>query len=192
MIKSFNKRLLFTLSIIAMLGLTGCSVRYDNVVVDPVSKRTIVKNMDANTKKEIAEVTKALMSLGPNIDPAEARLLAHEAVNYPKALANQYNLVQPAYLQNILVNYGYRKNGLCWQWTRDMAKHIQARQWKSFDFYHGTANRRRYNEHNSLIVAAKGKGVREGMLLDPWRDSGKLYWKRTTNDPKYYWTRFTN
>ena len=192
MIKSLNKRLLFTLSIIAILGLTGCSVRYDNVVVDPVSKRTIVKNMDATTKKEIAEVTKALMSLGPNIDPAEARLLAHEAVNYPKALANQYNLVQPAYLQNILVNYGYRKNGLCWQWTRDMAKHIQARKWKSFDFFHATANRRRFNEHNSLVVTAKGQGVRQGMLLDPWRDSGKLFWKRTTNDPKYYWTRFTN
>ena len=192
MIKSLNKRLLFTLSIIAILGLTGCSVRYDNVVVDPVSKRTIVKNMDANTKKEIAEVTKALMSLGPNIDPAEARLLAHEAVNYPKALANQYNLVQPAYLQNILVNYGYRKNGLCWQWTRDMAKHIQARKWKSFDFFHATANRRRFNEHNSLVVTAKGQGVRQGMLLDPWRDSGKLFWERTTNDPKYYWTRFTN
>jgi hypothetical protein len=192
MMKSLNKRLLFTLSIIAILGLTGCSVRYDNVVVDPVSKRTIVKNMDATTKKEIAEVTKALMSLGPNIDPAEARLLAHEAVNYPKALANQYNLVQPAYLQNILVNYGYRKNGLCWQWTRDMAKHIQARKWKSFDFFHATANRRRFNEHNSLVVTAKGQGVRQGMLLDPWRDSGKLFWKRTTNDPKYYWTRFTN
>ena len=192
MIKSLNKRLLFTLSLIAILGLTGCSVRYDNVAVDPVNKRTIVKNMDTRTKQEIAEVTKALMTLGPNIDPAEARLLAHEAVNYPKVLANQYNLVQPAYLQNILVNYGYRDNGLCWQWTRDMAKHIQARKWKSFDFFHGTANRRKFNEHNSLVVTAKDKGVREGMLLDPWRDSGKLYWERAADDPKYYWTRFTN
>ena len=192
MIKSLNKRLLFTLSLIAILGLSGCAVRYDNVAIDPVNKRTIVKNMDASTKNEIVKVTKALMSLGPNIDPTEARLLAHEAVNYPKVLANQYNLVKPAYFQNILVNYGYRENGLCWQWTRDMAKHVQARKWKSFDFFHGTANRRRYNEHNSLVVAAKGKGVREGMLLDPWRDSGKLYWERTTKDPKYYWTRFTN
>ncbi|PID46294.1 MAG: hypothetical protein CSB47_05045 [Proteobacteria bacterium] len=193
MIQSLNKRLLFILSFIAVLGLSsGCSVRYDNVAVDPVSKRTVVKNMDQQTKREVAAVTQALMSLGPNIDPAEASLLAHEAVNYPKVLANQYNLVKPAYLQNILVNYGYRKNGLCWQWTRDMAKHIQARRWKSFDFYHATANRRRFNEHNSLVVTAKGKGVREGMLLDPWRDSGKLYWKRTVDDPEYYWTRFTN
>lgn len=192
MIKSLNKRLLLILSLIAVLGLSGCAVRYDNVAVDPVNKRTVVKNMDARTKKEIADVTKALMSLGPNVDPGEARLLAHEAVNYPKVLANQYKLVQPAYLQNILVNYGYRENGLCWQWTRDMAKHIQARQWKSFDFFHGTANRRRFNEHNSLVVTPKGKGVREGMLLDPWRNSGQLYWERTKDDPEYYWTRFTN
>lgn len=190
--RSLNKRFLFTLSLVAVIGLSGCAVKYDNVAVDTVNKRTIVKNMDTQTKNEVAAVTQALMTLGPNIDPAEARLLAHEAVNYPKVLANQYNLVKPAYWQNVLVNYGYRENGLCWQWTRDMAKHIQARQWKSFDFFHGTANRRRFNEHNSLVVTAKGKGVREGMLLDPWRDSGKLYWERTKADPKYYWTRFTN
>lgn len=192
MIQSLNKRLLFVLSLVAILGLSGCAVRYDNVAVDPVNKRTIVKNMDTKTKNEIVKVTKALMALGPNIDPTEARLLAHEAVNYPKVLANQYNLVKPAYFQNVLVNYGYRENGLCWQWTRDMAKHIQARKWKSFDFFHATANRRRYNEHNSLVVSAKGKGVREGLLLDPWRDSGILFWSRATEDPKYYWTRFTN
>jgi hypothetical protein len=132
------------------------------------------------------------MQLGPNIDPAEAKLLAHEAVAYPKVLANKYNLVSPPYWQNVLVNYGFRENGLCWQWTRDMAKHIQARQWKSFDFYHGTANRKRFNEHNSLVVTAKGKGVRDGMLLDPWRNSGQLYWEMTKKDPEYYWTRFTN
>ena len=192
MMTSTYRKIIFAFAIITTMTLSGCAVQYDNVTVDPVSKRTIVKNIDAQTQNEVAAVKKALMSLGPNIDPLEAQLLAHEAVNYPKVLANQYNLVQPAYLQNILVNYGYRENGLCWQWTRDMAKHIQARTWKSFDFYHGTANRRRFNEHNSLIVAAKGKGVKDGMLLDPWRNSGELFWVKTTQDPKYYWTRFIN
>ena len=192
MMTSTYRKIIFAFAVITTMTLSGCAVRYDNVAVDPVSKRTVVTNIDRQTQNEVAAVKKSLMSLGPNIDPLEAQLLAHEAVNYPKVLANQYNLVQPAYLQNILVNYGYRENGLCWQWTRDMAKHIQARTWKSFDFYHGTANRRRFNEHNSLIVAAKGKGVKEGMLLDPWRNSGELFYVKTTQDPKYYWTRFIN
>ena len=192
MMTSTYRKIIFAFAVITTMTLSGCAVRYDNVSVDPVSKRTIVKNIDAKTQNEIAAVKAQLMTLGPNIDPKEAELLAYEAVNYPKVLANQYDLVRPAYLQNILVNYGYRDNGLCWQWTRDMAKHIQARQWKSFDFYHGTANRRRFNEHNSLVVTAKGKGVRDGMLLDPWRNSGELYWVRTKDDPKYYWTRFIN
>jgi len=192
MINSFSKRFFLAFSMLAILFLSGCAVRYDNVKVDPVSKRTVITKMDAKTASEIAGVTKALMSLGPNIDPTEARLLAHEAVAYPKALANKYRLVRPAYWHNVLVNYGYREDGLCWQWTRDMAKHIQARNWKSFDFFHGTANRRRFNEHNSLVVTAKGKGVRDGMLLDPWRNSGELFWTKTKDDPKYYWTRFTN
>jgi len=126
------KRCFLAFSMLAILLLSGCSVRYDNVKLDTDTKRTV------------------------------------------------------------LVNYGYREDGLCWQWTRDMAKHIQARNWKSFDFFHGTANRRRYNEHNSLVVTAKGKGVRESMLLDPWRNSGELYWKMAKDDPEYYWTRFTN
>lgn len=189
MIGNLYKEFFFVLSI---LFLSGCSVKYDNVRFDPETKRTIFTKLDTNSAKEIASVTEALMNLGANIDPTEAKLLAHEAVAYPKVLANQYNLVKPAYFHNILVNYGYRENGLCWQWTRDMAKHIQARNWKSFDFFHGTANRRRFNEHNSLVVTAKGKGVKEGMLLDPWRNSGKLYWKMTKDDPKYSWSRFTN
>lgn len=192
MINTFSKRFFLAFSMLSILFLSGCAVRYDNVKVDPVSKRTVFTKMDAKSASEIAGVTKALMQLGPNIDPAEAKLLAHEAVAYPKVLANKYNLVSPPYWQNVLVNYGFRENGLCWQWTRDMAKHIQARQWKSFDFYHGTANRKRFNEHNSLVVTAKGKGVRDGMLLDPWRNSGQLYWEMTKKDPEYYWTRFTN
>ncbi len=192
MVNILYKRYFLAFSMLAILLLSGCSVRYDNVKLDPATKRTVFTKIDAKSAKEIAGVTKALLALGPNIDQAEAKLLAHEAVAYPKVLANKYRLVKPAYFHNILVNYGYREDGLCWQWTRDMAKHIQARKWKSFDFFHGTANRRRYNEHNSLVVTAKGKGVREGMLLDPWRDSGELYWKMTKDDPKYYWTRFTN
>lgn len=192
MINPFSKRFFLAFSMLAILFLSGCAVRYDNVKVDPVSKRTVFTKMDAKSASEIAAVTRHLMTLGPNIDPAEARLLAHEAVAYPKVLANKYNLVSPPYWHNVLVNYGYREDGLCWQWTRDMAKHIQARKWKSFDFFHGTANRRRFNEHNSLIVTAKGKGVRDGMLLDPWRNSGQLFWSKTKDDSKYYWTRFTN
>jgi len=192
MINTLYKRYFLAFSMLAILLLSGCSVRYDNVKLDADTKRTVFTKVDVKSAKEIAGVTKALMALGPNIDPAEAKLLAHEAVAYPKVLANKYKLVKPPYFHNILVNYGYREDGLCWQWTRDMAKHIQARNWKSFDFFHGTANRRRFNEHNSLVVTAKGKGVREGMLLDPWRNSGELYWKMTKDDPKYYWTRFTN
>lgn len=192
MMTYFNKLFFLAFSMLAILFLSGCSVKYDNVKFDPATKRTVFTKMDAKSAKEIAGVTAALMQLGPNINPAEAKLLAHEAVAYPKVLANKYNLVSPPYWQNVLVNYGFREDGLCWQWTRDMAKHIQARSWKSFDFYHGTANRRRFNEHNSLIVTAKGKGVRDGMLLDPWRASGELFWSNTKDDSEYYWTRFTN
>jgi len=80
MIRNLSKRLAITIGLISVIGLSGCAVKYDNVAFDPVSKRTIVKNMDAATQNEINAVAKKLMTLGPNIDPQEAQLLAHEAV----------------------------------------------------------------------------------------------------------------
>jgi len=58
---------------------------------------------------------------------------------------------------------------------------------------HAVAFRHNYwREHNTLVVAAKGHGVKDGIILDPWRHSGNLYWTRATEDPKYHWVEFTH
>ena len=57
MIRNLSKRLAITIGLISIIGLSGCAVKYDNVAFDPVSKRTIVKNMDAATQNEINSTT---------------------------------------------------------------------------------------------------------------------------------------
>ncbi len=179
-------------SLSAILLLSACSsIRFDDVSVDKKGN-TVVKAIVSEDEKKIVELYNAIMTLGPNIVQSEAKFVAREAVLYPKILANRYKLMSPPHFQNVLVNYGRRERGLCYQWTRDMGLQIN-RPMKSLHFFHGVAFRRDYwKEHSTLVVAAKGKGVPDGIVLDPWRDSGTLFWSHVKDDKKYPWVQFTD
>ena len=175
-----------------LLFLSACSaVKFDNVSVDKKGN-TVIAAIDPADNQKIEDLYQAIMSLGPNIVKSEARFVAREAVLYPKVLANRYQLMSPPLYHNVLVNYGQRPRGLCYQWTRDMGLQIN-RPMKSLQFFHAVAFRRNYwKEHSTLVVAAKGKGVPDGIVLDPWRNSGTLFWSRVKDDKKYPWVLFTN
>ena len=189
----FKTNLTRSIVLLGVLLLTSAcsSIHYDGVSVDKQGN-TVVSAIEPADSKKINDLYQAIMSLGPNILPNEARFVAREAVLYPKVLANRYKLTSPPLYHNVLVNYGKRPRGLCYQWTRDMGLQIN-RPMKSLQFFHAVAFRRNYwKEHSTLVVAAKGKGVPDGILLDPWRNSGNLFWSRVKDDHKYPWVQFTN
>ena len=181
-----------SLILVGLLFLSACSsIRYDGVQVNKQGK-TVVKAIDSYDNKKIEELTQAILNLGPGIVKSEAQFVAREAVLYPKVLSNRYKLMSPPLYHNVLVNYGKRPRGLCYQWTHDMGKQIN-KPMKSLQFYHGVAFRRNYwREHSTLVVTAKGKGLRDGIILDPWRNSGVLFWSHVKDDKKYPWVQFTN
>lgn len=186
-------RFTYLLLLMASLSLlNGCSVSYDNVRLE--GDRPVARILTNQQKRSINGLARALKGLGPNTSQAEANAIAYDAVVYPMILANRYNLVYPPRLQNMLVNGKKRDRGLCWQWADDMTAHMEKKKLKTFDLVRGTANRRLKNEHNSLVVKAKGDSFYKGILLDPWRDSGQLYWTKVTedDDPQYTWHKFIN
>ena len=189
----FNLRIAkLSMALSAILLLNACSsVSFDGVNVDKKGN-TVVKAIVSEDEKKIVELYQSIMTLGPNIVESEAKFVAREAVLYPKVLANRYKLMNPPLFHNVLVNYGRRERGLCYQWTRDMGLQIN-RPMKSLHFFHGVAFRRNYwKEHSTLVVAAKGKGVPDGIILDPWRNSGNLFWSHVKDDKKYPWVKFTD
>ncbi len=189
-LKRLNYLLIF---IVVGSLLNGCSVSYENVKMEN-GKRPVARILTNKQKQSINGLAKALKALGPNTSQAEANEIAYDAVVYPMILANQYNLVYPPQLQNVLVNAKRRDRGLCWQWADDMTAHMQKKNLKTFDLLRGTANRRLKNEHNALVIVAKGENFYTGILLDPWRNSGDLYWAKVTEeeDPQYVWHQFVN
>lgn len=175
-----------------VLFLSACStVHFDGARVDNKGS-TVVSAIDSGDNYKIEKLYQAILSLSPNVVPSEAKFVAREAVLYPKVLANRYQLTSPPLYHNVLVNYGQRPRGLCYQWTYDMGQQIN-RPMKSLQFFHGVAFRRNYwREHSTLVVTAKGQAFKEGIVLDPWRNSGVLFWSRIKDDKKYPWIQFKN
>ena len=131
---------------------------------------------------------KELLSMNADISEAEANKLSKEMTAFSLKLKQQYDLVSPPLFHNFLVNIGVKKRGLCWQFAYDMLKHVKTLHLQSFDYYIGGANINDYwQEHNTLVVTCKGCRFEDGVLLDPWRNSGILYFSKLKNDKNYSW-----
>jgi hypothetical protein len=136
---------------------------------------------------QVRNLQKSLQALDRNIPDEEALLIAEAAVRISMRLADEYDLVRPPLYHNFLVNLGIKKRGLCIHWTGDLLKSLRKLDQKSFHFYWAVA----YREfplfiHSSVVVTARNRPFEEGIVLDPWRDSGRLYWTPVKAD-RYPW-----
>jgi hypothetical protein len=120
-------------------------------------------------------------------DADEPRLLARAAIAHSRSLAAEYRIARPPLLHNVLVNVGIKERGLCWHWTEDLLARLDELSLEHYELHWGTAYRGRlFREHNTVIVTAKGSPLETGIVLDPWRGSGQLYWTPVSDD-SYPW-----
>lgn len=172
--------------------LTGCgTVKVQHVALD-AEGRPVPISLTYEDKEKIRELNKALLHLGDNISQKEAEEVAFDAVVYPKYLAKEYGLVYPPQYHNVLVNKGDRPRGLCFEWADDMTALMVKKHLQSFDLHRGTVFRHTKDEHNTLIISAKGDPLEKGIVIDPWRHSGDLYWAKVKDDKDHPWIKFTN
>jgi hypothetical protein len=138
-------------------------------------------------REKIERLEQELIGLSAAIDKTEAQILAESAVRESAVLAEEYQLVRPAAAHNLLVVFGFKDRGFCYHWTQDLIKRLQALDLKSFQLHWGVAYRgSELREHNCVVITARGQDFFEGIVLDPWRNSGNLYWARVTKD-EYPW-----
>jgi hypothetical protein len=117
----------------------------------------------------------------------EARKLAETALQASAFLTDEYELVRPPVLHNIFVQMGWRDRGLCYQWTEDLMSHLRALQLKDYRLRWAVAHRGSdLREHNTVVVTANGQSFEDGLVIDPWRNSGNLYWVVVRKDT-YPW-----
>jgi len=158
------------LLIIACAALTGCATSTPSAQW---------------SRQQTDALRQRILQLGSVIDD-EALAVAESAVKHPVLLSQQYRAIKPPWLHNHLVNAGARKRGLCYHWANDLFAHLNELALHSLELHLVVARLDTSREHNAVVVTAHGRPFSEGIVLDAWRDSGRLWWGSVATD-KYPW-----
>lgn len=162
------------LSLLAVLGLAACSTGG----IGPVLP----------TDQEVAELAHEIRSLGPDVDPEEAQRAARIAFEHPYELAQQYQITDGPLTHNTKVNMGVKPRGLCWHWAMDMEARLKRERFETLQMHRAVANANNIRlEHSTAIISAKGAPMQKGIILDPWRKGGRLFWSHLRDDTRYKW-----
>jgi len=137
----------------------------------------------ARIESKVAALQAGLKGLGRATDPEEARRVAQTAVGDSLRLAEEYRAAPPARWHNLLIQMGFRDRGLCFHWTEDLMKRLQALNLKTYRLHWGVAHKGSdLREHNSVVITALNQPFEAGLVLDPWRNSGDLHWAAVRQD----------
>lgn len=135
---------------------------------------------------DVRALQQALVALAPSVRADEAERVATVAYDQSRLLAEKYRVVWPPLLHNYLVNSRYRDRGLCYDWAEDLLIPLQRLNLRSLHLRWGMARAGTSREHNSIVVTARNQPFARGIVLDPWRRSGRLVWRPVATD-RYPW-----
>ncbi|WP_335947575.1 hypothetical protein [Salipiger bermudensis] len=141
------------------------------------------------TEADIAALADEIHALDPGIDAGEAARAAAIAYEYPLRLAVEYQVEDPPIIHNIKVNQGLKPRGLCYQWADDLQARLAQERFETLELQRAIANSQSAIriEHSTVVVTAPGDSMYEGIVLDPWRNGGQLFWGAVTEDDAYPW-----
>ena len=170
-------RLLKVLLLPVFLGLAACGTSYGP------------DGPPMATQDEIAALEREILSLGPEVDPDEARRAARIAYEHTHRLAREYQIEDPPLIHNTKVNMGLKPRGLCWHWAEDMEKRLVAEDFDTLEIHRAIANADNAFriDHSTAIVSRRGDAYDDGIVLDPWREGGILFWSPLLEDDDYQW-----
>ena len=166
--------------------LTDCAEPTSTNVVEPAQTGAAEIILPRGDIAAEAQLRTKLAMLSPTVRVDEAEKLALCAYKTSRRLAREYRVVFPPALNNILINTGGRKRGLCYQWTEDLMHQLDALKLETLELHWGEAFARTFSENNGVVVTARGQPFRQGIVLDAWRYQGRLYWGPVRKDPEGY------
>ena len=141
------------------------------------------------TARDVARLEQAILALGPEVDPEEAHRAARISYEHTHRLALEYQITDPPIIHNTKVNMGVKPRGLCWHWAKDMETRLKQEDFQTLDLHRAIANAKNpiLLEHSTVIISRGGDTMYDGIVLDPWREGGVLFWSPTRDDHRYTW-----
>ena len=145
----------------------------------------LVAAASGKDERSIKNLSKALAALAPDVDPGEAELLSSTAHTVSRSLAREYHLAWSPIFQNFLIQIGKRQRGWCGHYTRDIGERLKELKLKTLVLHWGAAFAGTDNESNCLVVTARNQPFEDGIVLDGWRQGGRLFWSAVKKDHEY-------
>lgn len=140
----------------------------------------------APERSDYAALERALLELGGG-GRGEAERLAHTALDATAALGARYRPLRPPLAGNLAFYLGLRDRALCCHWVEDLLRALTRVDVEGFELHWGVAHfGNRLREHSAVLVVPRDGALEDGLVLDAWRQSGRLYWSRVDRDP-YPW-----
>ncbi|PPB79873.1 hypothetical protein LV82_02430 [Albidovulum inexpectatum] len=147
-----------------------------------------VDRRDVRDPDIVRALQAAIADLSSDVLPEEAARAAHIAHDWPLELARRYRVTDPPLIHNTKVNLGLRERGLCWHWAEDMQRRLQAEQFRSLEIRRAIALPSGIGiDHSTAVIVARGRPIEEGIVIDPWRWGGRLFWAPVAKDVRYRW-----
>lgn len=139
--------------------------------------------------QEVQRLATEIRNLGPDVDPDEADRAARIAYSYTAQLAQEYQITDPPLIHNAKVNKGLRPRGLCWHWAEDIERRLKQENFRTLTLHRAIANADNpfRIDHSTAIISRKGESMYDGVVLDPWRYGGVLFWSPLVEDTRYEW-----
>ena len=139
----------------------------------------------AKDERSIKKLRDALVALAPDVDPGEAELISVTAHTASRSLAREYRLVWCPGFHNMLINTGRRQRGYCGHYARDIGERLKELKLKTLVLHWGGAFAGTMDESNCLVITARNQPFEDGIIIDGWRNGGRLFWCAVKNDSAY-------
>ena len=138
---------------------------------------------------EVVALAQALRGMSAQVDPAEAARAAELSYRYAFQLAQSYEITDPPLIHNAKVNKGIKARGLCYHWAADMQRLLTDAGFDTIEVQRAIANGDSLIliEHSTAVITAMGAPMHTGIVIDPWRQGGALFWSPVLQDTRYPW-----
>ena len=148
-----------------------------------------LRTPDPGTEADVAALAAGIMHLSDEIDPAEATRAARVTYQTTHRLAVAYEISDPPLIHNAKVNAGLRPRGLCYHWAEDLQARLEQEGFETLYISRAIANADSeiLIDHSTAVITPKGAPMQAGMIVDPWRNGGRLFWAPVPEDTRYEW-----
>lgn len=140
-------------------------------------------------QKQAQKLSCDLQKLAPVVSAYEADQMAITAVEEAAKLSRDYKPARLAWFNNWLVNRGLRERGLCYHWRDDLFLPLFQLKLSTLDLHLATSRQGTVLEHNGIVVTARNQPFNQGIIIDAWRQGGRLWWGRFNQDKNHPWKK---